>query len=142
MNLAQLKYTTRTTLAGFMAVWLSGVVFLICCGTMSGTAIDAEFCPLTAKSAHCDKAEAVDSSAPVVERTQSETVDCCAFLPILFDKNRKLERTEQLESISNQPLAVRSFTSPTVIRRPDRVAFTPYLSNRQNTFVKNCVFRI
>ncbi len=141
MNLAQIKRTTRRTLAGFMAVWLSGVVFLICCSTMNGESMSAEFCPL-AKSAHCDKADSTDSSAQVIEQTKSETVDCCAFLPIIFDKNRKLERTEHPEAVSHQPLAIRFYSSPTVIRQTAPVAFTPHIPNRQNTFVKNCVFRI
>jgi len=136
------KNITRKTLAGLMALWLSGVVFLICCGTMSGQSMDAEFCPLAVKSAHCDKTEAADSSAPGIERAETETVDCCAFLPALFDKNRKLERTEQPETVSNQPIAARFYLSPTIVRQTESSAFTPHIPNRQNTFVKNCVFRI
>jgi hypothetical protein len=134
-----LKDAARKTLAGFMAVWLSGVVFLICCDIVNGRSMAAEICPLAKMSEHCDRSK---STADVVKRSGADTVECCAFLPALFDKNRKLERTEQPELVSSQPVTVRFTVPQPAVKSQAFDISTPYIPDRQYTFIKNCVFRI
>lgn len=132
----------HTTVTGFMAVWLSGVIFLLCCSTMSGKAMDAEFCPLAKMSAHCDKSKASNSAAAFVEDTEKNKVDCCAFLPAVFDKARKVERNQQ-PAVTTPKFSPLSFVSPQIAKStPISRAFLAHLPDGQHSFIKNCVFRL
>jgi len=138
------KTFARKTLAGFMALWLSGFVFLFCAIAMFGEPVDAASASMDGMSEHCKKAMAAKSentTADVVERAE-ENIDCCAFFPAVFDKNRKLERTERAQLVSTQPAAVRFDAAPVADKRPTLVRFTPYIPDRRYTFIKNRVFRI
>lgn len=141
MYLCKIKNAARKPLAGFMAVWLSGVLLLICCGTISGKSDDAKNCPLAAVSAHCDKGKTVKTS-DTVQQTIPESIDCCSFFPLIFDKDRKIERTEQPVLVWAQPAARRvdisAIAAPSWAGRSSR-SYTP---DRRYTFVKNCMFRI
>jgi hypothetical protein len=144
MAVMPIKTFARKTLAGFMALWLSGFVFLFCAIAMYGEPADAASASMDGMSEHCKKAMAAKSentTADVVERAE-ENVDCCAFFPAVFDRNRKLERTEKAQLVSTQPTTVRLDVAPTVNHRPNFVRFTPYIPDRQYTFIKNRVFRI
>jgi len=142
MNFALVKNTARKTLTGFMAVWLSGVVFLICCESMNVRAMDTEFCPLAAKSSHCDKALGEETSPNVAELSATDNIECCAFLPFLFDNDRKLERVEQPASASQPALPVRFNIRSIGFERVTFAVFTPHLADRQETYIRNRVFRI
>ncbi len=144
MAVMPIKTIARKTLAGFMALWLSGFVFLLCAIAMYGEPVDAESASMNGMSEHCKKAMAAKSAnnaGDVVERA-GDNVDCCAFLPGVFDKNRKLERTEKAQLVSTQPTAARFDSAPVVNQRPTFVTFTPHIPDRQYTFIKNRVFRI
>ncbi len=123
-----------------MMVWLSGVVFVGCCQA-ANAAPSMEFCPMAVKSHHCDKAQ----DEPVrdsLSRRIPACADCCAFLPVMFDKARKIEplqqvsvaRVVELEPARFKPVAVRttSVRSTYRARSPDK----------QATFIINRVFRI
>ncbi len=137
-----LRHYLQRTLAGIMTVWLSGVVLLICCETMGGKSMDAEFSPLAAKSHHCDKAELIKPSEGVAEVYGTKSIECCSFLPFLFDKDRKVERTEQAKIISTQQAKVQYDIAVAAVKKPIIPRFKPYIPDRQDTFTKNCVFRI
>lgn len=145
MAVMPIKTFASKTLAGFMALWLSGFVFLFCAIAMYGEPVDAESVSMDGMSEHCKKAMAARSAknaGDVVERAAGDNVDCCAFLPGVFDKNRKLERAEKAQVVSTQPTAVRFDAVPVVNQRPTFVTFKPYVPDRQYTFIKNRVFRI
>jgi len=132
-----LKKYIRISLAGLMSVWLSGVVFLFCCERINANTGEAESCPLAKMS--LDDCPIAD--AAVIKTVQENCVDCCGFLPVVFDKNRKIEQNEkQITTASNVPVikfdpsAAFDYTAkPAAIY--SRVAYHNDLS------VRYCVFR-
>ncbi len=138
---SKFKHYIRVTLAGFMSVWLSGVVFLFCCQGTAAAAIEADHCPMAKMSSHCDKAKQQTSNADFFERAAPACVDCCAFLPAVFDKTRKVEPaqeqmapTAKVAAISFDPpmITVAAFISQT-FQQPAKLAAKIY--------IQNCVFR-
>ena len=140
MNFARFKKIARNTLAGFMAVWLTGIIFLFCCEKINALPIEAEFCPLAKISAHCDKAEKANLNFALVENIESDWVECCGFLSTIFDKTRKHEQTQTAARPRTITLgfsrAVRVDKSIKII--PSR----SHISDRQRTFLKNRTLRI
>lgn len=128
----------RLTMAAFMAVWLSGFVFLLICGRGPDT---VELCPLARAGIHCDKAEKQRNAEKVEKQTSDQGVDCCAFIPAFFDKTRTVESHHLappvLSSQVSQPVAV-----------PVRADFVPvfqpplFVPSRNNTFLINRSFRL
>jgi hypothetical protein len=132
---------SHKSLAGFLMIWLSGVVFLLCCAEMSGKTADKEFCPLEKMSAHCDRAENKDSQV-VTNQTDEQGVDCCAFLPVFFDKTRTIETSQPASTAA--PATVVEKPSP-ILPQANFVPTISYRSTillRNNTFLKNRTFRI
>lgn len=134
--------TATHAIAAFMVFWLSGVLFLLCCGTMQGQA-ESEFCPLAAKGrSHCDRAKK-DSGLPSFSKESGNLkMDCCGFLPAVFDKTRKIEKIEQVAQPADKikvDLPKFSFT-----KNEFRVVadYNPPVSKWEKIFIKNCVFRI
>ena len=86
----QIKKYLHRSLAGVMAVWLSGVVFLLCCQTTAAAMPDGDSCPMAKMSSHCDKMKQQNADSAVFE---APPVNClnCGFLPVVFDKTRKIE---------------------------------------------------
>jgi len=140
MRFTSIKKIARNTLAGFMAVWLTGIIFLFCCEKINASPIEAEFCPLAKISVHCDKAEKANPNSALVENIESDCVDCCGFLSAIFDKTRKHEQAKIAvapKTISlGFSLAVRADNSI------ELVASHSHVSDRQRTFLKNRTLRI
>ncbi len=122
-----------------MAIWLSGVLFLLCCHQ----AVDAmESCPLARLGVHCDKTEKEKDSEKVEKQSSGQGMDCCAFIPAFFDKTRTID--------SNQQVAVNAPTTTVIKLRlmTTQTNFAPayrYLSAvllKNNTFLINRTFRI
>jgi hypothetical protein len=142
MNSLSAKSATKT-IAAFMVFWLSGVLFLLCCGAMQSMAAESDFCPLAAKGqSHCDKSKVKNDSPVISKITQSQTLDCCGFLPAVFDKTRKTEKIQQ----ASQPvdkikvdLPRFSFAQNTFETAADY--HSPFLA-QEKIFIKNCIFRI
>ena len=130
----------QKTMSGLLAVWLSGFVFLLCCG-MTKSPANAEFCPLTKAGNHCDKAK-TKTNSPTFSIQSDLKFDCCGFLPSVFDKVRKLEKTWQTAQTPDKlkidlprfSFAESDFQIAEIYHPPD---FNP-----QKIFIKNCVFRI
>ncbi len=123
-----------------MALWLTGLVFLFCCGEMNADT-NVEICPLAKAGSHCDKANA-ETKPNFSGKSETANFDCCAFLPQLFDKVRKLEKFQETAQVSDKlkiDLPQISFAQndlqPAEIYRPPLFA-----SNK--IFIKNQVFRI
>lgn len=128
-------------MSGLLAAWLSGVVLLLCCGTMESPA-KAEICPLAKAGNHCDKAKAEINSPTFSGESDDFKFDCCAFLPAVFDKVRKLEKTPQTAQVSDKlkiDLPQFSFAESNFHLAE---TYHPPLSNQNKIFIKNCVFRI
>ena len=141
-NPAVKNSAAKRIFAGFLAVWLSGIVFLLCCTAPAAKAAEIESCPL-AKKGHCKKS-ADDEKALRFENLESggTSFDCCGFLPRVFDKVRKIEKAEQIAA-----LPVRIKTAPQLFAfiKIQPIAFPGYRpppNNRSGTYLKNRVFRI
>lgn len=126
-------------LTGFMALWLSGFIFLFCCEKLNAQQMDAEFCPLEKLSGHCDRNE---SAAPVVETTVDASVDCCAFLPVVFDKARKLEPIQKQSPLALKPVTTKFRLPQIEFKAQPTVAFHARVLDRHATYLINRNFRI
>lgn len=142
MQFRQLRTVTQKTLAGFMAIWLSGFVFLFCCDDISARITDAGSHQPDKMSAHCH-ADGDQTSHSVRKQTsEHEEFDCCGFIPMLLDKTRKVESNEQIVAVSpavvvEKPILIpRQSVSASVISYRSAVLF------RNDTYLKNRTFRI
>lgn len=137
-----LQQNTKRIIAGLLAVWLSGVVFLFCCEMPMAKAAEAESCPL-AKTNHCHKKSAgADVSQFVSLQTDDRTFDCCRFPSQVFDKARKIETIQQTAAVATIVKVAPpqfSFVETNFKRREIHQSF---IRNRGSTFLRNCVFRI
>lgn len=128
--------------AGFLAVWLSGIVFLLCCATPAVKAVETESCPL-AKKGHCKKSDGDKKSLRFGNFGSGETgFDCCGFLPRVFDKVRKIEKAERIVAF---PVRIKPTPQLFGFIKLQPVAFPSYRPPPQNlsgTYLKNRVFRI
>jgi hypothetical protein len=136
------KSATKS-IAAFMVFWLSGVLFLLCCGTMQAQAAEKEFCPLAAKGkSHCDKAKKDNDLPSVSKKSDNLNFECCGFLPAVFDKTRKIEKNQQIAlpvakikvDLAKFSLVENNFEASADYRPP--------VLKQEKIFIKNCIFRI
>ena len=128
-------------LAGFMALWLSGIVFLLCC-EMPGAKAAADSCPMSRMQGHCDKAKKNRPSLVLRNAPDSQEIDCCGFIPAVFDKARKIQKIEPVAHTETTvqpgpPVFVSTNSFP---QAP--ITYSSKLYARNKIFIKNCVFRI
>ena len=132
---------TKQIISGLLAVWLSGFVLLFCCGAMQTTAAK-EICPLAKAGNHCDKTKSETNSTTFSSESDNQNFDCCAFLPALFEKARKLEKSQQSAQVPDKL----KFDAPrfSFAENDFQVAeiYHPPEFNQEKIFIKNCVFRI
>ncbi len=130
------------TLTGFMAIWLSGVVFLLCCHVQNVNAAEMGSCPLAKLGIHCDKAEKNKDSEKVSNQSNEQGMDCCGFIPAFFDKTRTIDNNQQTAVIVPTAIVVR----PRLVKaQTNFYPAYPYLSTvliKNDTFLKNRTFRI
>jgi len=137
-----LQQNTKRVVAGLLAVWLSGVVFLFCYEPSKAKVLETESCPLS-KTSHCNKKSPEETvSQLALLQAENQAIDCCRFPSQVFDKARKLETNQQLTevlSIVKTPapkffFVEQKFSSPKV--------YYSLTLNRGCARLKNCVFRI
>jgi hypothetical protein len=131
----------RRSLAGLMAVWLSGLALLVLC-PMPARAVASDHCPLAKKpAAHCNQSKQ-EAKSDLISRSSTQAFDCCGFIPAVFDKTRKVERDTK---------AVEPAAKPATLNRPFLVALPPvqiapayssYVPVNDRIFIRNRVFRI
>ena len=135
------KQSFRCGLAAVLAVWLSGLAFLICCPKAVAAPSQA-FCPLVKMGGHCDKAR----NQATLSWNSDGSGDCgvtgCAYLPIVFDKSRKVEKTKKHPTLFS-PVIAGEFAPPV----PAKIRSFPVFSYSRIAFdnrilVKNCILRI
>ena len=141
MSRRQLKQFTTRSLAGFMAFWLTGVAFLFCCEKINAATTGAEFCPLAKISAHCDKASKADAGNAAVS-DGGHRVECCEFLPALFNKARKLEQVQKHSLPAPVELIVPRPRVAAINHTPPVLTIYPRIGGGQKLFIQHCVFRI
>jgi hypothetical protein len=137
---AKLRKSTKLSIAAFMALWLSGFLFLFCPQMPAMTA--KEFCPLGKGKSHCDKAKAENDSPLVSRESGSYSFDCCGFLPAVFDKSRKIEKNQK----TVYPVAKIKVDLPKFAFAENdsavSISYQPPVFHQNKIFIKNCVFRI
>ena len=135
------RQNTKRIFTAALAVWMSGIVLVICCQMSLAMAASAktETCPL-AKKGNCAKSFQENQSESFGNESQS--FDCCVFPAKVFDKARKIEAqpqtTEAVETIEiaapKSFIIRRTFTSPKIHQF--------FIRNRGSTYLRNRVFRI
>ena len=142
--MASVRNILHRSLAGFMAVWLSGFLFLFCCPEMKAAVEETESCPLMKMSAsHCDKAAKQDTGNDSIEGSRPACFECCAFLPVVFDKSRKIDVVEKQITEPPQEVAAANFTFPVLHTHTTiATAFSQRVPDRHGTYLVNGVFRI
>lgn len=142
MNYEVVQQNTKRVIAGLLAVWLSGAVFLFCCETSKAKTSETESCPL-AKINHCHKKSADANDLDFVSITaENQIFDCCRFPARVFDRARKIETIQQAAEVATgvkiavpKILLVKTdFNSPKI--------YQSFVRNRGGTFLQNRVFRI
>lgn len=132
---------TKRIFTAALAVWLSGIVLVICCKMPTANAAGAamESCPL-AKKSDCEKS-AQESSGESFEN-ESQTFDCCTFPAKVFDKARKIEVQPPPTIISEtiETVAPKIFSFQKTFSFPQ--VYQSFTRNRGSTHLQNCVFRI
>jgi hypothetical protein len=142
VSVPQIKIIARKVCAGFMALWLSGVVFILCCHLQNGYVAGRDSCPLVKLGAHCDKAEKAKQSEIITSPGSDQGMDCCSFIPAFFDKTRTNDSSQQVAVAA--PIAIPA-PSVTVITRYNYAFPHAYQSPpipKNDTFLKNHSFRI
>ena len=137
-----LQQNIKRVIASLLTVWLSGVVFLLCCETSEAKTSETESCPLS-KTSHCNKNPTEETVSQLASlQMENQTIECCRFPSQVFDKARKLETNQQPAEVSlifKPPtpkffFVERKFSSPKVYRS--------LILNLGSAHLKNCVFRI
>src|SRR4030095_5374964 len=137
----QFRKNSRKAIAAFMSIWLSCIVFLFCCEALAKTS-EKEFCPLAKLSPeHCDKGKS-DKNLTLVSDERPQTLNCCGFLPAVFDKTRKIERHVSVLEPSAKPATITFRSSVAVHRIQIPVVYVSYLPARDRVFIKHRILRI
>ena len=137
----QTKHIIRKTVAGFMGLWLSGFVFVFCCYANSAVTMMTESCPMHMASQHCDGVMGQNDTSDTVDRIEAVCFDCCGYLPAVFDKARKVDRTAPVTAPERVAVVARLIT-PRPIRAPLAPAYRARLADKSRTFISTQVFRI
>jgi len=135
----RIRIIAHRSMAAFMAVWLSGVVFLLCCPSMAAASPKAA-CPLAAASDHCKRSAKKDSD--VVSRQGLAATFCCEFLPAVFDKSRKIERAERVSAAVSKPVSIRRLEVAVVVKSSGFIQYSSPLIDQHEIFLRNRVLRI
>jgi hypothetical protein len=137
----QTKHIICKGLSGFMALWLSGFVFLFCCYASSGVKHVTEFCPMHTASHHCDGGIEQNDPSTAVDRVDGVCFHCCGYLPAVFDKARKVDQPAPLIAPEEVVAVARLFT-PRPTRTPLVNTYRARLADKSRTFISTQVFRI
>jgi hypothetical protein len=137
-----LRQNTKRVVAGLLAVWLSGAVFLFCCEASKANVSEVESCPLK-KASHCDKKSTDETVTQFASlRAENHTIDCCRFPAQVFDKARKLETNQQTGKVSAAVKVSPPEFAIFKIKPHSQNFHQSVVRDRGSTFLRNCVFRI
>jgi len=142
MNAKFSQQNIKRIISGSLIIWLSGVVFLFCCGMPKTQASNAESCPL-AKTHHCSKQSNAETISDFVSiEREPQSLECCKFLPLVFDKARKIEKIQKFEKARTIVKVFQPVFSIGNRQLPASKKIHSVFVNRENTHLINCVFRI
>jgi len=136
----QIRKYCRKGLAGFMSIWISGIALLLFC-QLPARAGGSDYCPLArAAKSHCDHSTRKSNSDSFSQST-AQSFDCCAFIPAVFDKTRKIDRHPHPANIGEKPVPLRLKIRP-VRRDWPKTIHASYRSLPNRIFIKNHAIRI
>lgn len=128
-------------MAGSLALWLSGFVFLFCCGTMPFKA-KTESCPLAKTSGHCNKGNQAKDT-PTFSGESTAMFNCCEFIPKVYDKFRYFEKAKKdVQPAGGKPEIERTQFIAVENRFETARTFHQTALAQPKIFIRNCVFRI
>ena len=130
------KYV-RMSLSGLLAVWLTGVVFLFCCGKI-GAMPDADM----GMSNDCPMSHTENTGVPFAASSSNDHVDCCGFLPAVFDKTRKVERDQQQVATASGLVVLRYVLPAIASHRATPISTHVRIGPQVDLPITNCVLRI
>jgi hypothetical protein len=105
-------------------------------------ASNGESCPL-AKTRHCSKPSTLEVNPDfALLQTTQPAFDCCNFLSLVFDKARKIERTQKIVAAQTNVKVFQPVFSILNRQFSEPKNFHSFVANRENIHIKNCVFRI
>lgn len=134
----KLRRITKRIFTASLAVWLSGIVLILCCNMPTAKA-ETISCPLARKD-NCAKSSENDFRESF--RNESLTFDCCGFPAKVFDKVRKLEfQPQAAEAVETVRIAAPKISFSKTVVKKDRV-YQSFVHDRANAHLRNCVFRI
>lgn len=142
MLFTNLKKMTHRTVAGLLAIWLSGVIFLICCEKINGKMADADMCPMAKMSVDCDKGKEPNLSGATMRNGSNLCLECAGIIQAVFNKSRRVETVQKYVAVSSTPVIVKFSAAALIGHTPAFVDSQARLPDKQRTFVRNCVFRI
>lgn len=137
------RQNSKKIIAASLVFWMSGFLFLFCCESVKAQSTETESCPL-AKTQHCSKQSKAETavSDSISIKSEQQTVECCRFLPAIFDKTRKVEKTQKVEArLASVRISQPKFS---VVKQEFSVKrnLCSFVPDRVDTHLKNCVFRI
>ncbi len=137
------RQIVNQTVSGLLIFWLSGLLLLFCCEMPQAQAAETETCPL-AKTNHCAKqAQSENAAADFASiEADSRMLDCCRFLPNIFDKARKVESNQQTAVMPAKIRIVAARLSIAKASFNTSKFYQPFILNRGETYLKNQIFRI
>ena len=97
-------------------------------------------CPLAAVSDHCKRS--AEKNADAVSRLDLAAPTCCEFLSAVFDKARKIERSERVSAVVSKPISMRRLKVAVVAKSSVSVRYSSPLVDQHEIFIRNRVFRI
>lgn len=136
-----LQQNIKRTVAGLLAVWMSGVIVLFCCEMPSANATgnEVESCPL-AKKGDCSKTFVEDAGHFFGQQPLS--LDCCGFPAKIFDKVRKLEDAPQSATVTGKTeIVAPKFSAFEKTFRTSKYNRS-LIRNHDDIYLRNRVFRI
>ena len=123
-----------------MAVWLSGVVLLLCCHMQA--AESADFCPLAKLGGHCDKARQARDAEKLTQPSNEDGVDCCAFIPAFFDKTRTFEGRQLIAFSSASSIEIEQARAAVAVIPKTSCSHISTVLPKNDTFLRNQSFRL
>ncbi len=133
---------SHQSLAGFLMIWMSGFIFLFCCEMAAAGTLEGEFCPLSKAQSHCDKSVSDNDAQVISNQSDGLSPDCCAFLPVFFDKTRKIEKAQQAAPVSSKLIVDRPHFTIVSDNRAISANYRAATLPQNNLHIRNCILRI
>ena len=140
-SVSKVRNYFRCGLAVFLAVWLSGFAFLICCPTAAAKS-DEAFCPLAKMGGHCDKEKKDGGLSWKSEGGNDCGLGGCAYLPIVFDKSRKVEKAKKQTAPVAVPVRVNFVPQRARKASPPQTISFARIAFDNRILARHCILRI